>query len=139
MSFRVVSGSRGYGLKTLLAAFAAAAFSANTVVAAEQNTMDVQAYALDQYKLVGTNVSVTGTPACLELEKCFLYAGSGSTLKPMVSVIFNASSLSKEDRRRLLHADPFSNPETATITFLAPSGMLTASMVTSISWALPTG
>jgi hypothetical protein len=79
-------------IRKLLAIFAAITLSANTAFAEEPREMDVQAYALDQYKLVGTNVSVTGTPACLELERCYLYAGSGSTLKPMVSVMFDASS-----------------------------------------------
>lgn len=118
---------------TKLTALAIALLSSTGAMA-----MSVEDYTLDKKSLTGQTVSVTGSPACLSGELCYLYSTDDGRINAMVSVVFDPSALPREDRKKLLSCNPFSNPCDATITITGSTALFGAK-AKSIAWGQPQG
>jgi hypothetical protein len=91
--------------------------------------MSVEDFTVDKKTLVGKTVAITGSPACIAAELCYLY----STDQFTVSVAFDPSKLPREDRKELLGCNPFSNRCDITITGTISNGFVPMKP-SSITW-----
>ena len=94
-------------------------------------TMNVDDFVVDRNTLVGKVVAVTGSASCINGDFCSL----SSPDSPMTNVVFSASKLNREDRKRLLSCNPFSDPCIATVTGKATSEMMASIKADAITFA----
>jgi hypothetical protein len=118
----------------LLAATCGAVLAVSTATAqSPAPVVNVEDYILDKDQMVGKQISVIGFPMCITMELCYLHSDGGTSWRPAVSVMFNAASLPREDRKMLLQGNPLTGPLLATVTFRVTSEML-GSKATAIQW-----
>jgi hypothetical protein len=91
--------------------------------------MSVEDFTLDKKTLIGQTIAITGSPACVAAELCYLYAPD----QLAVSVAFDPSKLPREDRKTLLGCNPFTNICDATITGMISNGFVPMK-ASSITW-----
>jgi hypothetical protein len=95
---------------------------------AKKKAMSVEDFLVDQSILEG-EIGIKGSVACLSATMCSLYGGN-----MLASVVFNPEHLAREDRRRLLSCNPFSEPCVVSITGSGGSDFLHPFVASAIQW-----
>src|SRR6185312_7397204 len=93
--------------------------------------MNLDDFVVDKKALVGKFVAVTGSAYCLGGEICYL----SSPNSPMTNIMLSVIDLSRDDRKRLLPCNPFSNPCVVTVTGRATAEMMASIKAEMISFA----
>ena len=97
----------------------------------KQPAISVDEYLLDRKSLIGQYVGVTGQISCASLDLCFI-AESASTF--MQSAQFDATTLPREDRARLLHCTNIYYPCAGTVAGTVVGGFQTTIRADQIIW-----